>query len=272
MGSVTREDVLKIIVAARVKGERPDLTDVDLRRANLRGASLTGADLGSVNLFRADLRNADLTDTNLEGVTLFRADLTNADLTGADLTDADLNFATLTGADLTGANLTGANLEFVRSGDIMGEPAALPSDWLLMKGYLVGPSANLRDATLTDADLTKANLTDADLRGANLPPSALTNSTITGEQWVTAKVGPTKVTGDRLRELRDAAVTADLAELEKYAHARAVGVRVAAASNEACPEELLLKLISDKRDEVRQAVLTNPNCSDAVRVMAALQS
>jgi hypothetical protein len=60
--------------------------------------------------------------------------------------------------------------------------------------------------------------------------------------------------------------------MKKYARAGAAEVRVAAASNEACPEELLLKLISDKRDEVRQAVLTNPNCTNEVRVMAALQS
>ncbi len=72
--------------------------------------------------------------------------------------------------------------------------------------------------------------------------------------------------------MRAAATTTNRAELAQHAHSRTAGVRMAAASNKACPEELLLKLFSDKREEVRQAVLTNPNCSDAVRVMAALQS
>ena len=193
---------------------------------------------------RAQGERPNLSDADLHGASLSYVDLRDADLWRADLTDAKLDNANLTHANLRGANLTGAKLE----------------------------RAKLRYTSLEGADLSRANLRWAILHGANLPPSALTNSTITDEQWATAKVGPTKVTGDRLKDMRAAATTFDLAELEKYARSRAVGVRMAAASNQACPEELLLKLISDKRDEVRKAVLANPNCTDAVRVMAALQS
>jgi uncharacterized protein YjbI with pentapeptide repeats len=40
-------------------------------------------------------------------------------------------------ANLSGANLKGANLNGVTSGGITGTPAALPSGWRLVKGYLV---------------------------------------------------------------------------------------------------------------------------------------
>ena len=64
-------------------GERANLTDAVLTRANLRGANLT--------------------DAVLTCAVLTRADLTDADMRGANLTDADMR-----GANLTDANLTGA--------------------------------------------------------------------------------------------------------------------------------------------------------------------
>ena len=78
----------------------------------------------------------------------------------ADLTDADLTNAPLTEANLTSAILTG-----VRSGGITGNPSALPTNWQLTGGYLIGPGAYLSTATLTGAILTGADLTDANLAG-----------------------------------------------------------------------------------------------------------
>jgi uncharacterized protein YjbI with pentapeptide repeats len=190
------------------------------------------------------LFNLDLKGVNLTGVDLQSARLTDTDLTGANLTDVNLTDADLIRANLHDANLEGANLS----------------------------GAKLWSANLEGANLEGANLSGAELYGASLTPSALTNFAITDKQWATAKVGPTRMTGDRLNEIRVAATTTDLAELKKHARATAIGVRMAAASNKACPEELLMKLISDKREEVRRAVLTNPNCTDEMRVMMALQS
>ena len=62
-------------------------------RADLRWATLTGA-----NLYRANLRRANLTGANLTGAELRWANLYRANMTGTNLTDADL----------TGTNLTGA--------------------------------------------------------------------------------------------------------------------------------------------------------------------
>ena len=73
------------------------------KRADLRGADLSWADLTG-----AVLRGADLTGADLRG-----ADLSWADLTGADLRGADLSWADLTGAVLRGDDLRGAEGAFV---------------------------------------------------------------------------------------------------------------------------------------------------------------
>jgi len=80
--------------------------------ANLRWATLVGA----------NFRGADLRWTNLRG-----ANLTGADLTGADLRDANFWGANLRGADLRGADLRGAILE-----DAILEGAILPENWQIV--------------------------------------------------------------------------------------------------------------------------------------------
>jgi uncharacterized protein YjbI with pentapeptide repeats len=89
---------------------------------------------------------------------------------GANLTDANLSNANLTGADLTGviisnADLSGATLTNITSGRIIGEPRALPADWTFINGYLLGPSANLAQTTLSNIDLSHVNLSHANLVG-----------------------------------------------------------------------------------------------------------
>jgi hypothetical protein len=55
----------------------------NLRSANLSGANLSGADLRSANLSGANLRGADLSGANLSGANLRGADLSGADLRSA---------------------------------------------------------------------------------------------------------------------------------------------------------------------------------------------
>jgi hypothetical protein len=121
-----------------------DMSDCDLRDANLTGVKLIGANLTGAKLANADLKGAQLWGADLTGADLERADLTNADLEradlrGADLTDAslrgaDLTDATLGGADLRGADLTGAQLNGVKSGFNIGRPLSLPDGWSLVDG------------------------------------------------------------------------------------------------------------------------------------------
>jgi len=135
---------------------------------------LSGANLGSANLTDANLTTVNLTDANLEGANLTDANLTLADLTGANLSGANLTDAILAEANLTEANLTG-----VKSGGIKGrQPSALPERWILSKGYLIGPGAdlsgaNLSGAYLEGAYLEGANLDDVKSGGITGKPSAL---------------------------------------------------------------------------------------------------
>lgn len=121
------------VEAVRQLEKRGGLTDgslrgVDISGANLSGAALVKADLGSVKLFGGNLSRAILWDANfrraiLNGTnltkaecwgwqfhkaSLWRTDLTEAVLWGADLREANLMEANLSGADLAGANLAGA--------------------------------------------------------------------------------------------------------------------------------------------------------------------
>ena len=120
-----------------------DLTGADLRWADLRGADLTGADLRWADLRGADLSEADLSEADLRGANLSRADLSEADLSEADLSGADLREADLRGADLTGADLRESDLS---RADLTG--------------------ADLREADLSRADLREADLSEADLSRA----------------------------------------------------------------------------------------------------------
>ena len=103
---------------------------VVLRHADLREASLKGANFSltnprgllvrstpacdpncqKTNLAYANLAGADLTDANFTGTQLAYANLTGANLTDANLTDANLAYANLTGADLSGTILSNTQL------------------------------------------------------------------------------------------------------------------------------------------------------------------
>ena len=88
-------------------GEKADLSEADLRWANLSGADLKEADLRW-----ADLRWANLSGANLRWANLRWTNLSGASLSGADLRRADLSGANLKKADLSGANLKKADLDY----------------------------------------------------------------------------------------------------------------------------------------------------------------
>ncbi len=160
-----------------------NLAGADLRRANLSAANLSAADMDAAALIDANLTGANLTGASLSDVNLTEAVLVNIKLTGANLNDGDLRGADLTGADLAGvsvvrANLTRATLVRVRSGGVTGTPTALPTPWVIVAGYLVGPAADLSGAALSGADLSGTTMTNADLSGADLSTAIISDATL----------------------------------------------------------------------------------------------
>jgi uncharacterized protein YjbI with pentapeptide repeats len=143
------------------------ITAGDLSDANLSGADLSGTQLWGTDLIDADLSDANLTSAWVggrcagdefsdDGADLYGANLTDANFTSANLGGefgyygseqcvvygAELNDSTITGADLTGAELIG-----VTSGDMTGQPASLPIQWLFDNGTLYGPGATCSRAS-----------------------------------------------------------------------------------------------------------------------------
>ena len=107
------------------EGMRSDLSEANLREADLHGADLSGANLSKADLYGSDLRKADLSGADLLGANLNGAYLYGADLRGANLNGANLSGANLRGANFNGANFNGANLSGdyrFRLGQILTDP------------------------------------------------------------------------------------------------------------------------------------------------------
>lgn len=162
-----------------------DLSDAEMKEANLTGANLSRILMNRTNLIRATLNQANISSASLSG-----ANLSSTQLVGANLRDAVLTNASLTGADLGEAILTQANLYAARLGQVraLGTQLQLAnltqSDWQgadlsqadLSRANLSNAdfsttrltSANFRDAQMQNVNLRNADLRLADLRGANL--------------------------------------------------------------------------------------------------------
>lgn len=179
--------------SARLDGAR--LSDAQLQGANLSYVRLSGADLDlaqlqGAQLIYADLRSADLGGARLQGDDLRFAQLQGAKLRDTRLTGADIGFAQLQDADLSGAQLQGGDF---RGGQLQGAD--------LSNAQLQG--ANLRFAQLQGADLIGArlpgaDLIDAQLQGANLGAAELQGADLSGAQLQGANLGSAEMADSTL--------------------------------------------------------------------------
>ena len=120
---------------------------------------LGGADLSEANLRGADLIKANISEANLGGADLSKANLSGANLRGADLSGANFWKANLSGANLSVPYLSGASLS--EAIDLMTFPRR---------------GANLRGANLRGADLTGANLSGAIFENTICPDGKKTDT------------------------------------------------------------------------------------------------
>lgn len=169
-------------------------SEVNFNNANLTNSIFYGANFADANFAGANLSGANIASSNVAGTDFSAATLSgiiSGGLTGTPTLPAgwiisggyligpgaNLQGANLSGVDLTGADLTGANLIGVRSGGLLGTPVALPSNYGLYGGYLIGPGVDLSGAKLDGLAIWGANLSNANLAGASINQTALNNTT-----------------------------------------------------------------------------------------------
>lgn len=181
---------------------RPDLTEVDLSKANLTAVDLSRANLTGANLSEANLTEADLSEVILIQANLIRTNLTKADLSRAvawqaNLSQTDLSEANLIQAEFRGAVLIWSNLS---RADLRGAHI-IEAD--LSQARLI--QADLRDAELggskffnailSRADLRLANLSSANLNGADLSSADLRGALLQGATLVRTRLSDTTLRG-----------------------------------------------------------------------------
>ena len=116
-----------------------------------------------------------------------RHELHERDPHGCEPHGANLTGAIMTKSTITRTKFAGATLTSVQSGGVNGTPASLPTFWRLVRGYLVGPHANLARANLRNASLSTASLQFANLRGADLGNANLHNANLATRTFATRR-------------------------------------------------------------------------------------
>jgi uncharacterized protein YjbI with pentapeptide repeats len=130
--------------------------NVNLARADLREANLADMNLDNTDLTGADFTNANLERTRMIGAKLVNTNFTFANMTFANLEGTSISFGKFNGASLENANFSSTtilasefyqtnlsmvnfgNTEFIstRSGDVIGNPAALPVGIQIVEGEI----------------------------------------------------------------------------------------------------------------------------------------
>jgi uncharacterized protein YjbI with pentapeptide repeats len=201
--------------------QNQNLNGVNLSNSNLSGANLNGSTLTSsttltnTNLSTASLQSvnlsgANLSSVNFSGTIFFGANLSSATLSSSTTVSNSTSFANANffGATINGLNLAvvgSSNLSGLMSGSISGTPS-LPSGWWTTPGggYLVGPGANLENASLQSLTFSSPNFSNVDLHNASFFGSILPNA-----NFANADMTGTNLSGTNLRnaDLSNASVS-----------------------------------------------------------------
>ena len=134
------------------KEMRANLDGADISNTDLRFANLKYAILNDVNFYKSDLRWANFYTTSLQHTNLSYADFRGATLNDAYICDSNLAHADFGDASLVGAYLSHSNLT---KADFQGVNLA----W-----------ADLRDCVFDNTDLRDCNFMYSNLRGSKYVP------------------------------------------------------------------------------------------------------
>jgi uncharacterized protein YjbI with pentapeptide repeats len=201
-----------------------DVSGINLRSMDLSGANLTGVSFTNNEITGANFTNAVFTGVSSQGLiaassgpptfagtsanyslrggciigpsvnlankNLTGVNLANTTFTNANCTNANLTNAILTAADISGTTFTGATFTGIRSGQI-NSPAssiALPANFQLRGGFILGPACNLSEDDLTNVDASGTNLANAVITsGTNFTNTLIVGATITGITFTTVQ-------------------------------------------------------------------------------------
>ena len=183
--------------------QEPDLKGASLSKADLQGKNLQSFIFEGADLHHADLSGADLSLTNLKGANLSHCKLENCDLSGCVLEEANLSFAVLKNVKWKEANLKDANLQGAcieqevsvgKDTDKLNQqqleqacnwPLAKYDESQLLDPNLpfykrgIGPDHNERLQS-NKRDLSGYDLSNVNLRGANLTNFMLKQTNLYG--------------------------------------------------------------------------------------------
>lgn len=131
---------------------RANLDGADISNTDLRFANLKYASLNDVNFYKSDLRGANLCQTLLRHTNLSYADFREATLNDADIFNSNLSYADFGNASLVGAYLPRSNLT---RADFQGANLC----W-----------THLCSCVFCDTDLRDCNFMYSNLRGSEYVP------------------------------------------------------------------------------------------------------
>lgn len=183
-----------------------DLSGVDLRRANLREATIRNVDFTGANLSGADftgavLENVDFGGANLSDAVFARAEIaetrfSGTNLSGTAFTDARLRSLTFfgsssetsVGTSFVGSNIRGAYFFFGEFEQVNFSDADIGSAFFL--------DVSFNDSNLQDVRIKNSSLIDVELPGADWGGAWLRRSLI-----ATVMIGDAEIELDQLEDL-----------------------------------------------------------------------
>ena len=168
---------------------------------NLSNANLSDLHIPGINFTSANFQNSILNNTIMSNSTLQFCDFTGAVLNNANISHSDQGFAKYNNASMSnvyiwscylgGTDFTGADINGIQSGSCgytNNTPPILPSGYILRNGHIVGPNANLTDATFNNFSFVGQDFSGANLNGVNFKHAVLSNANFSGSSLLGANL------------------------------------------------------------------------------------